>query len=220
LDTSNAQSLKGKKVLITAGPTWVAIDSIRVISNTATGETGILLAKRLIDKGAKVTLLINAQNCCSLNKKIKILAFSFFDQLKKNIEKELSSGMYDILIHSAAVSDYKPVKLVKGKINSDRNKLRLDLVPTPKIINRIKKINSSLFLVGFKYEAGKGKDVLTQKAIKLMDNSKADIVIANTSAKNGYQAYILSRNKVFSGPIDNKSEMANKLIEIIGEVCG
>lgn len=76
-------SLKNKRVLITAGPTWVAIDKVRVISNTATGATGKILAQQLANKGAKVTLLINAENSCCLNKKIKILPFRFFDQLKK-----------------------------------------------------------------------------------------------------------------------------------------
>ncbi|MFH1397931.1 MAG: phosphopantothenoylcysteine decarboxylase [Candidatus Omnitrophota bacterium] len=214
------QSLKGKKVLITAGPTWAAIDDVRVISNTATGETGRLLAEKLTTKGAKVALLINAENRCWLNKKIKILTFRFFDQLKKHIVKEVSSGRYDIFIHSAAVSDYRPAKSVKGKINSGKFKLRLDLVPTPKIINRIKKIDSSLFLVGFKYEPGNDKKTLIQKAKKLMSKSNADIIVANTSGKKGYQAYIINRDKIFCGPVYNKSVMINSLIQAINRSFG
>ncbi|MBU2221207.1 MAG: phosphopantothenoylcysteine decarboxylase, partial [Candidatus Omnitrophica bacterium] len=68
-------SLRNKRILITAGPTWIAIDKVRVISNTATGATGKLLANQFSNKGAKVTLLINAENKCCLNKKIRILPF-------------------------------------------------------------------------------------------------------------------------------------------------
>lgn len=209
------QSLRGKRVLITAGPTWVAIDSVRVISNTATADTGKLLAEKLIDKGAKVTLVINAENKSCLNKKIKILNFRFFDQLEKIITRELSSGIYDFFIHSAAVSDYQPVKSLMGKIDSDRNKLCLNLIPTPKIINRIKKIDSSIFLVGFKYEPKAKKAILLRQAKRLMNRSGSDIVIANTTGENGYQAYILGRNKVLFGPVKNKLKMVKSLIEII-----
>ena len=63
-------SLKNKRILITAGPTWVAIDSVRVISNIATGETGILLAKRLSLQGAKVTLALGPSCCAYASGKI------------------------------------------------------------------------------------------------------------------------------------------------------
>ena len=59
---SQSHKLKNKKVLITAGPTWVPIDNVRVISNTATGETGILLSEKLKNLGAKVTLLLGPTN--------------------------------------------------------------------------------------------------------------------------------------------------------------
>ncbi|MFH1398475.1 MAG: phosphopantothenoylcysteine decarboxylase [Candidatus Omnitrophota bacterium] len=208
-------SLRNKRILITAGPTWIAIDKVRVISNTATGATGKLLANQFANKGAKVTLLINAENKCCLNKKIRVLPFQFFGQLNEYIQDELSRRTYDICVHSAAVSDYKPVKISTGKISSDRKLLRLGLKPTPKIINRIKKIDSSLFLVGFKYEPDKNKDTLIREAKKLMDNSKADIIVANTSGKNGYRAYIIRKNGVFHGPLRNKPEMIKNLLKAI-----
>ncbi len=212
------QSLKGKRVLITAGPTWAPIDDVRIISNTATGETGRLIAEKLVDTGAKITLLINSENSRCLNKKIKILKFRFFDQLKKNIINELSSGRYDIFIHSAAVSDYLPAKPVNGKISSDKNSLRLDLIPAPKIINRIKRADSGIFLVGFKYIPDAKKSALLSAAKKLMNISHCDIVVANTMGKNGYQAYILNRNNIT--PDYNKSGMVINLIKEISKYFG
>lgn len=213
-------SLKNKRVLITAGPTCAAIDDVRVISNTATGETGKLLAKKLVDIGAKVTLLINSENSCCLNKKIKIITFRFFESLRESIFRELASKKYDIFIHSAAVSDYLPSKPVKGKISSNKNTLRLDFIPAPKIINRIKKADSGIFMVGFKYVPDTKKTALLGDAKKLMNISRSDIVIANTIDKNGYRAYILGRHRSISGPLKNKSQMTDKLISIIGENYG
>ncbi|MBU1999188.1 MAG: phosphopantothenoylcysteine decarboxylase, partial [Candidatus Omnitrophica bacterium] len=68
-------NLKNKKILITAGPTWVPVDDVRVISNSASGETGILLAKRLSGQGAKVTLLLGPIGNYNPDKKIKLVLF-------------------------------------------------------------------------------------------------------------------------------------------------
>ena len=128
-------SLKGKRVLITAGPTWVAIDNMRVISNTASGQNGLLLAERLNRLGAKVTLLLGQVGSCSLNKRIRLVRFSFFEELKSRLQQELKTHRYDAIIQTAAVSDYRPSKILKHKIRSGIKRLRLELRPTPKIIN-------------------------------------------------------------------------------------
>ena len=136
-------ALKNKRILITAGPTWVAIDSVRVISNTATGRTGILLAKRLAKLGAKVTLVLGPVGQEKFSKRIKIISFRFFDQLKSIILKEISSTKYDAVIHSAAVSDYRPKKNYIRKVMSGKKVWDLILKPTAKIINCIKKLDPS-----------------------------------------------------------------------------
>ena len=132
------RNLKNKRILITAGPTWVAIDKVRVLSNIATGETGIVLAKALSRQGAKVTMILGPCGVCSLDKKIKVLRFNYFDEFKKTLFKELKSVKYDCLIHSAAVSDYRPKEIYRGKIGSNLKSLDIKLEPLPKIINLIK----------------------------------------------------------------------------------
>ena len=72
-------NLRKLRVLITAGPTWVAIDNVRVISNIATGETGKILAEKLASMGAKVTLLIGPGDLCCLKKNIRLIRFKFFE---------------------------------------------------------------------------------------------------------------------------------------------
>ena len=110
-------NLKNKRILITAGPTWVAIDKVRVISNIASGKTGVILAEKLNNCGAKVTLLMGPGECCCLNKKIRLVRFKFFADLKQTITRELKSNKYDVIIHSAAVSDYRVENVYSGKIS-------------------------------------------------------------------------------------------------------
>lgn len=210
------QSLKGKKILITAGPTWVPIDSVRVISNISTAETGILLAEKLQQLDAKVTLLLGAVQSCCLDKKIRLIRFKFFGELKNIVIKELRSKKYDIIIHSAAVSDYKPARVYKQKVKSGIKNWRLNLVPTEKIIDLIKKIDDSLFLVGFKFEPQATKTILLKETKKLILEANLNLAVANSIDKNRYLAYLVAGERNY-GPMFNKKDMIEKLVNIIGE---
>jgi phosphopantothenoylcysteine synthetase/decarboxylase len=207
--------LKNKKVLITAGPTWVAIDNVRVISNTASGETGILLAEKLKNLGAKVTLLLGPVDRCCIDKKISLIRFKFFHELKNLITNELKSKNYDVVIHSAAVSDYKPAKYCNYKIKSGALNFQLKLAPTQKIINLLKKIRPLALVVGFKFEPKAKKCLLLEKAKCLLNNSRINFVVANSMKNNRYTAYVLGDNQIY-GPVSSKTDMANGLISLIG----
>jgi phosphopantothenoylcysteine decarboxylase/phosphopantothenate--cysteine ligase len=216
LDIKISQKLKGKRVLITAGPTWVPIDSVRVISNIATGETGLLLAQELSRTGAKVTLVLGPSGICCVNRSIRLVRFKFFDELKKIITRELTSKKYDIVIHSAAVSDYRPLSVLKKKIPSGRRKLQIELVPTPKIIDAIRKIDRNLYLVGFKFQPNAGRKLLIKKTEGLFRRSKPDLVVANTLMRKRYQAFIVDSKTVY-GPLADKKAMTGELIRLIRE---
>jgi phosphopantothenoylcysteine decarboxylase/phosphopantothenate--cysteine ligase len=208
------QNFKNKRVLITAGPTWVPIDNVRVISNIATGETGILLAERLQRLGAEVTLLLGPVGICCLNEKIKLTRFKFFDELKDKLIKELKFKNYNIVIHSAAVADYQPKIYYRGKVKSDKRLWRINLVPTTKIIDLIKKIVPYVFLIGFKFEPCAGKKFLIEKTKKLIKQANLDLAVANTIDKNKYQAYIVNQNRIY-GPWWNKNDLAKNLIRVM-----
>jgi len=209
-------NLKNKRILITAGPTWVPIDTVRVISNVATGQTGILLAEELLSLSAKVTLLIGPVETCCLNKNIKLLRFRFFDELKDKIIQELKYKKYDIVIHSAAVSDYEPSKVYSGKIKSGIKNLRLSLVPAEKIIDLLKRIDNSIILVGFKFEPQAKKDMLIKMTKELIRAANLNLAVANTIDKNKYRAYILDNYNRSYGPIFNKKDLVTKLADLIG----
>jgi len=199
--------LKGRNILITAGPTWVAIDSVRVISNTATGENGSILANELAARGAKVTLLLGPAEGLKINKKVKVLRFKFFGRLKELLLKEIRSDRYDCLIHSAAVSDYLPAKAIANKTGSGKKAWNIRLVPAPKLINLARKAGKRLFLVGFKFEPGLKKSRLIEEAEDLQKRSGADMVVANNlSGRSHYQAYILGTRGIL-GKFDSKKTL-------------
>jgi phosphopantothenoylcysteine decarboxylase/phosphopantothenate--cysteine ligase len=207
--------IKNKRILITAGPTWVSLDSVRVISNIATGETGILLAEKLERLGAKVTLLLGPTQACCLSKKIKLIRFKFFDELKNIILKELKSKKYDMVIHSAAVSDYKPLKIYTHKVKSGIKKWQLNLAPAEKIIDLIKRVDQNLFLVGFKFEPNTNKAQLIKSTKVLIRRARLSLAIANTISQNQYKAYIVNEDKIY-GPFLSRGYLTRELIKLLG----
>lgn len=205
---SQGHKLKSKRILITAGPTWVPIDNVRVISNIATGKTGVLLANEARRRGAKVTLLLGPISNCGLDKSVNIIRFRFFNELKNNLIKELRTKRYDIVIHSAAVSDFKPAKIIRGKIRS-RRAYNLKLVTLPKIIRDIRCLAPEVKLVMFKLEDGISDKALIKKAKQAQNKIGADFVVANRI--NPYHSFIIDRqNNIVSAR--NKEELAKKLL--------
>ena len=209
-------SLHNKRVLITAGPTWVPIDEMRVISNIASGETGILLAEKLLKKRAEVTLVLGPVESCGIsgstalriNKKIKLIRFKFFDQLRNKLKQELLSKNYDCIIHCAAVSDFRPLNPIKGKLVSDKA-CNLKLTVLPKIVDEIRKLCPAAKLVMFKLEAGISDIELIRRAREALLKAQADLIVANRITPS-YKAFILNKNETL-GRINSKKELADKL---------
>jgi len=207
--------LKGKKILITSGPTWVAIDKVRVISNIATGKVGGLIADEAKKAGAQVTLL-QGQVKERLNRKnIRVIKFKYFSDFYMQLRKELTSKKYDIVIHSAAVSDYSVKKFFSGKIRSGLSGFKLELKPTIKIVNRIKKISNKSILVAFKLGIGISRASLIKNAVKLLKSSKADLVVANRISGDKYTAFIIDKKSNILNSASNKKQLSVKLINML-----
>lgn len=193
-------NIKGKRILISAGSTWVAIDRVRVITNIFSGRTGLEIARYASKNGAVVTLLMGCGNA-PLDKKsvngIRVIGFKYFDELSDLVEREVGSRVYDILIHSAAVSDYRPEKVNSGKIKSGRENLIIKLKTTTKIVDRVKTLDPSIFLVKFKLEVEVSDKELIEIAYKSMLVSRADLIVANnlSSIKEDCETYIIDPAK-------------------------
>jgi len=169
--------LRGKKVLITAGPTIEYIDPVRVITNQSSGKTGTLLASEFISAGSRVTLIYGPGTEIS-PKGAKVVRVQTSREMRDVLRREMKQK-FDIVILSAAASDYTPERPSRAKIKSDLPSLILKLKRVPKMINDVKKIQKDVFLVGFKAETNVSKKELVAAAKKKMKETNADIVIAN-----------------------------------------
>ncbi len=206
-------SSKNKRILITAGPTWVAIDSVRVISNIASGETGILLAREAARQGFKVTLFLGPAQDYFPKYSTKIVRFKFYDELRAKLKKELSVTPYDYIIHSAAVSDFAPARTFKGKIASGEG-VTLRLRPLSKITSDIKRAAPKAKLVIFKLEVGVSDRELIKRARTTQKKAGAELVIANKF--NPYKAFIIDKKGSILS-VKSKIELIKRLLKIISQ---
>ncbi|MCG8432216.1 MAG: phosphopantothenoylcysteine decarboxylase [Candidatus Omnitrophica bacterium] len=188
-----------KRVLITAGPTWVPLDRVRILTNIAGGETGALLARAFKRRGAKVTLIGGGMS---------------FKDFQAAMRRALRENKYDTVIHSAALVDYAPVAASRGKISSGRKTLTLKLKPTPKVIDEMRKLSPHSTLVGFKFEPDATKDALVKRARALMRRSGCGLVVANTCGRGGYSAYLVT-GKDAGARIPSKARLAAVLAKML-----
>jgi len=205
-------SLKDKRILLTYGPTWVAIDHMRVISNRSSGQVGRLIAEGLIQAGAKVTILEGPVTVPLKNPRARIKKFVYFDDFKKLFLTELKKH-HQIVIHAAAVSDFAPVSRHRTKIASDQP-LKLTCLPTPKLIKKVRSLSPKSLLVGFKLESVSSERALKSRAMKSVKTNACDLVVAN-SLTGGYTGFIFDRNGSRLGSGKSRKAIAHRLISVL-----
>lgn len=198
-------------ILITAGPTWVKVDEVRILTTIFTGRTGLYIAQAFRQKGHKVTLLGNLAQ--PAQRGVRVIPFRYFQDFKQKIQRELKAHRYDVVVHSAAVSDYIVKKPFSGKLPSGKKNVTVSLKPAEKIITLIKKLTSDTLIVQFKLEI-KRKGLL-EKAARSLGANKSDFVVANAleDLKRGYQAFILSKDGRRIS-ISSKKMLAKTLISL------
>ncbi|MCS7019691.1 MAG: bifunctional phosphopantothenoylcysteine decarboxylase/phosphopantothenate--cysteine ligase CoaBC [Cytophagales bacterium] len=123
--------LKGKNVLLTAGPTIEPIDPVRYITNHSTGKMGYALAQAFADAGASVRLISGPVSLQLLHPLVQITPVHTARQMHQAVMERLSQA--DIIVHCAAVADYAPAQIAPQKIKKQEERLTLDLVKNPDI---------------------------------------------------------------------------------------
>ena len=215
------KSLRGKKIIVTAGGTMEKIDDVRVITNRSSGKMGVAIAEECFLRGAEV-LLLRAKNSVVPRYCINEKTFTTADELLGLVESNVKK--YDYFYHVAAVSDFKPKVQEKGKLSS-KKAVTVRLEPQVKILDRIKKINPSIFLIAFKAECISDQKKLVKIAFGRLKASKADVIVANDVGKvdQGFEAnnnevtiIFADGTKVFV-PLVSKQEVARKIIESVGK---
>lgn len=179
--TSNIQSrsLEGKTVLITAGPTYEAIDPVRFIGNHSSGKMGFSLAEEASKRGAKV-ILISGPSFQTINdpnvelhkvtsaKEMLAKVFEFYDRI-------------DIGIASAAVADYAPKEVAKEKIKKNDENLTIELVKNPDILKTMGEKKTHQFLVGFALETQNEEENAKGK----LEKKNLDMIVLNSLRDEG-----------------------------------
>lgn len=214
------KDLSGKRVLVTAGATREYIDPIRFITNRSSGKMGVAIAEEAEFRGAEVTLIRTKGSVPSfVENQIEV---ETVEEMLEAIEKELSTKKYDVVILAAAVSDFTPKEKARKKIKSGQS-LVLELVPTPKIIQRVKEIQPDVFLVGFKAEYGVSEEELIEQARKQIEKAKSDVVIANRGEiafeSEVNEVYWVTKEGYEKFPLMSKKELAEKIWDkIVGSL--
>ena len=171
------------KIFITSGNTWVKIDPVRVVTNIFTGETGLNIANYLCEKKEDIVLAGSNSSLFQLkgNPKIEYRLFQYFEDLDLIIKNTITQYNPDVIIHAAAVSDYRPLTEHPTKIKSNSEEIDLGKwVPTKKLIRAMRQeYQFKGRLIQFKLETVENDEQLILLAQKSMQANQSDLCIAN-----------------------------------------
>ncbi len=181
--------LRGKKVLITAGPTYEAIDPVRFIGNHSSGKMGFAIAKTAANLGAEVVLISGPSNQKIEHSFIKRVDVKSAEDMYH--EAHLYFNEVDIAILSAAVADYKPKNVATQKIKKKDSTLQIELVPTKDILASLGKIKKQQFLVGFALETNNELENAKGK----LERKNLDMIVLNSLRDKG-AGFATDTNKI------------------------
>ena len=217
---SKDQDLKGKSIIVTAGPTVESIDPMRYITNRSTGKMGYSIAKEAIERGADVTLITGPTNLTppqNLKKLVKIeSAKDMYEAVLANLDEN------DVVIKSAAVADYKPKNYSNKKIKKSDDDLVIELDRNKDIAQEIGKIKNNKILVGF---AAETNDLIENASLKIKKKN-LDFIVANDLTKEGagfgvdtnIVKIIDKEGNITEYPKMKKEEVANIILDKIKEL--
>ena len=171
--------LYNKKVLITAGPTYEAIDPVRFIGNHSSGKMGFELAKTAANLGAQVYLITGPSNEKVIHSLIQRIDVVSAEEMYTEVHKYYNSVAIAIL--SAAVADYKPKVVSSTKIKKANDTMSIEMVKTHDILASLGKIKKAQFLVGFALETN---NEIENATIKLKKKN-LDLIVLNSLQDKG-----------------------------------
>lgn len=177
--TLNNLPLYGKKILITAGPTYERIDPVRFIGNYSTGKMGIELANSVARSGGTVTLICGPTNLKSHESGIQTIEVSSAEEMYNKVHKYFDS--VDVAIMSAAVADYKPKNVSLTKIKKSKVSFNLELTKTKDILASLGKLKNKQLLIGFALETN---NEIENAKIKIKSKN-LDFIVLNSLNDKG-----------------------------------
>jgi len=210
------KDLNGKKILVTAGPTVEPIDPVRFISNPSSGKMGFAIARAAEHRGAQVVLISGPTRLPDpIN--VTTIRVRTADEMARAVFQQMDHA--DVIIKSAAVSDYRPKKTEAHKVKKEKKKLILQLEPTRDILKILGQKKKHQVLVGFAAET----EDLEKNAIQKLAEKNLDIIAGNLvgSADSGFESDTNSVTFFFKDgsrevlPLMQKMEVAHLLLDRI-----
>jgi phosphopantothenoylcysteine decarboxylase/phosphopantothenate--cysteine ligase len=217
---TGAQSLAGRRVVVTAGPTLEPIDPVRFVSNRSSGKMGYAIAAAARDAGAEVTL-ITGPTALVPPTGVRTFSVESADDMKDAILAQLPRA--DAVIMAAAVADYRPVERATKKMKKKDlgNEMRIRLTENPDLLKAIVAARRpGTIVVGFKAETGDA----TAEASRMLRDKNLDLVVANDIAapqavfgSDDDEVAFVSADGVERLPLLKKTEVARRLVEKLAE---
>lgn len=213
---NHSENLEGKTALITAGPTYEAIDPVRFIGNHSSGKMGFSLAEEAVKRGAKVILISGPTSQKTSTKNIEIhrvtSAKEMYDEVFKYYEK------VDIAIASAAVADYAPKIVAKEKIKKSEEEFTIELVKNPDILKTMGEKKTHQFLVGFALETQNEEENAKSK----LQKKNLDMIVLNSLRDEGAgfqkdtnKVKILTHSEQKEFSLKSKDEVAKDILDFV-----
>ena len=199
-DIMKSLPLRGKKILVTAGPTYEAIDPVRYISNHSSGRMGYEIAKKAVELGAKVFLVSGPSNQEISNHSIDLLKVVTSQEMHAEVLNHFND--VDIVIMAAAVSDFKPKDFSNKKIKKGNIQPKIELEKTKDILLELGKLKKNQFLVGFALE----NENEVENSIKKLKDKNLDLIVLNSLNDKG-AGFGTETNKITI--INKKEEKTN-----------
>ena len=184
------EDFKGKKVVVTAGPTYEKIDPVRFIGNYSSGKMGLAIAEEFAGRGAEVVLVCGPVNLKTSHPAIRRVDVESAAQMYEVTSKEFVNS--DVAVLSAAVADFTPKEKADHKIKRGKDDLLLELLPTKDIAAELGRIKTaSQLLVGFALETNDGE----VNALSKMQRKNLDMIVLNSLNDKG-AGFSVDTNKV------------------------
>ena len=215
---THEKTLLGKTVLITAGPTYEAIDPVRFIGNHSSGKMGFSIAEEAANRGAKVILISGPSSEKTHHQNIEIHRVTSAKEMFEEVFKHYENA--DIAIASAAVADYAPKEIAKEKIKKNDDSLTIELVKNPDILKTMGERKSHQFLVGFALETQNEEENAKGKLKK----KNLDMIVLNSLRDEGAgfkndtnKIKIFTKTESQEFHLKSKNEVANDILNFVEE---
>ncbi|MDX9704210.1 MAG: bifunctional phosphopantothenoylcysteine decarboxylase/phosphopantothenate--cysteine ligase CoaBC [Weeksellaceae bacterium] len=218
-DFQKKSPLFGKKVLVSAGPTYERLDPVRFIGNFSSGKMGIEIAKTAIELGAEVSLVCGPSSVSTEGFALKRIDVVSALEMQTAMLSEFENS--DLVIMAAAVADYRPLTQAEQKIKKSTENLTVELIKNPDILKGLGEIKKSQILVGFALETHQeekfAKEKLTAKNLDcIVLNSLQDKEAGFQKDTNKITIFSKNSNSK-SFPAKNKNEVAKDILNFILE---